>query len=85
MTKSADLFEKAQQIFFKIIELLETHQQEYSGPQWNSFLLKVVNNLAVSHYKLRRNDEALHLLKSLSTARGNFGQIIECNLQACTA
>jgi serine/threonine protein kinase len=76
-------FEAAQEIFLKMKDILESYEQDQAGSQWNSFLLKIVNNLAVCHYKLRQNDEALLLLKSLSTAGGNFGQIIDHNLQVC--
>jgi len=78
-----DQFEAAQQTFLKTGEVLEGFAQEHAGPQWNTCWLKIMNNLAACHYKLKRRDDALHLLKTLSTAEGNFGQIINSNLQAC--
>ena len=78
-------FEAAQQMFLKTREVLAGFEQEHSGPQWNTLLLKIINNLAACHYKLRRCDEAVHLFKTLSTADGNFGQIINHNLQVCAA
>jgi len=76
-------FEAAQQLFLKMEDILESFENEHSGPQWNSFLLKIMNNLAACHYKLKRNEEAVHLFKTLSTAGGNFGQIISRNLKVC--
>ena len=77
--------DSASQIFLKMQEVLEQFHREYSGRQRNTLLLKMTNNLAACYYKLRRNEEAIHLFKTLSTAQGNLGQIIERNLQACTA
>jgi tetratricopeptide (TPR) repeat protein len=80
-----DQIDSASQIFLKMQEVLKQFNRHYSGRQRNTLLLKVANNQAACHYKLRRNEEALHLFKTLSTAQGDFGQIIERNLQACTA
>ncbi len=77
-------FETAQQTFLKTKEILEYYEDGCAGRQWNSFLLKIINNLAACSYKGRQNTEAQHLYKSLSTAEGNFGQIIKHNLQVCT-
>ena len=76
-------FDMAQQTFLKVYEVLDRHQSGCPENQWNSFLLKVVNNLAACHYKRRQHDEAYHLYKSLSTAEGNFGQIINHNSRVC--
>lgn len=78
-------FEAAQQLFLKTQDIVELYEKHYSGPQWNAFLLKIMNNLAACHYKLRRTEEAIHLFKTLSTAGGKFGQIISHNLQVCAA
>jgi serine/threonine protein kinase len=75
----------AQQTFIKMKEELERYESECAGPQWNGYLLKVTNNLAACHYKRRQSTDALHLWKSLSTAPGEFGQIINRNLQVCQA
>ncbi len=77
--------DSAYQVLERIYEALEEFQQEYTGQQRNSLLLKVMNNLAACHYKLKRQEEAIHLFETLSTAPGNFGQIIDRNLQACAA
>ena len=79
-----DLFETAQRNFLKTKELLERYQHGCSEMQWNSYVLKIANNLAACLYKRKQNNEALHLYKSLSTAQGNFGQIINHNFQTCT-
>jgi tetratricopeptide (TPR) repeat protein len=78
-------FDSAYQVFGKIHEALDEFRQDYSGQQRNTFLLKIMNNLAACHYKLKRNEEAIHLFETLSTAPGNFGQIIDRNLQVCAA
>lgn len=75
--------EAAQEMFLNLKDLLEHYEPELAGRQWNAWWLKVLNNLAVCHYKLRQNEDAVHLLKSLSTAEGNFGQIIDHNLRIC--
>lgn len=77
-------YEAAQQIFLKAKDILERYEHVWAGQQWNTFFLKVINNLAACYYKRRQTDEALHLYKSLSTARGNLGQIINHNSQVCT-
>jgi serine/threonine protein kinase len=76
-------FDAAQQLFLKTQDILEHFETHHSGPQWNVSLLKIMNNLAACHYKLKRNEEAIHLFKTLSTAGGKFGQIISHNLQIC--
>lgn len=75
----------AYQGFAKLYEMVEHFRNECPGRQRNTVFLKVMNNLAACHYKLNRQEEAVHLLKSLSTAPGNFGQIINQNLRVCTA
>ena len=77
-------YEIAQQTFLKTKEVLERYEEVWGGQQWNTLFLKVVNNLAACYYKRRQNDEALHLYKSLSTAQGYLGQIINHNSQVCT-
>ena len=80
-----DQIDSASQIFLKMQEVLNQFSQEYSGRQRNTMLLKMANNLAACYYKLKRQSEAIHLFKTLSTAQGNYGQIIERNVQVCTA
>jgi len=79
-----ELFETAQRTFLKCKELLDQYPQGCGERERNTYLLKTTNNLAACFYKRSQNTEALHLLKSLSTASGNFGQIISRNTQICT-
>jgi hypothetical protein len=76
-------FETAQYTFLKVKNVLERYENGCAEHQWNSFLLKIINNLAACHYKRRQNNEAIYLYKSLSTAQGNFGQIISHNSRLC--
>lgn len=76
--------ETAQQTFLNTKNILERYESGCVERQWNAFLLKLVNNLAACQYKRRQNKEALHLYNSLSTAEGNFGQIIKHNSRVCT-
>ena len=76
-------FDSAHQVFQTIHDALEEFRNDYTGQQRNTLLLKIMNNLAACHYKLRRKEEAIHLFETLSTAPGKFGQIIDSNLQAC--
>jgi serine/threonine protein kinase len=78
-------FAEAHQTFLRIKTLLEDFKPESITPQWNTWWLKMINNLAACYAKLSRNEEAAHLFKTLSTAQGKFGQIINRNLQACAA
>ena len=78
-------YEAAQQTFLKTKEILARYEYGFDQQQWNTFLLKVVNNLAACYFKRDQHDEARHLYKSLSTASGNFGQIINHNSQVCAA
>lgn len=78
-----ELFESAQRTFLKCQDLLERYPQGCDEQEKNTYFLKIVNNLAACFHKRNQNTEALHLLKSLSTAQGNFGQIISHNIQAC--
>lgn len=80
-----ELFEAAQRNFLKTHEILELYRDGYSAAQRNSYLLKIANNVAACLYKRRQQAEALHLLKSLSTAQGKVGQIIHQNVQVCSA
>lgn len=77
-------YEVAQQIFLKTKEVLERYEDVWGGQHWNTLFLKVVNNLAACYYKRQQKDEAIHLYKSLSTAQGYLGQIINHNSQVCT-
>ena len=78
-------FDSAAHVFTNIYQGLEQFRQDYNGQKRNAQVLTIANNLAACHQKLKRNEEAVHLLKTLSTAPGNFGQIINHNLQACAA
>jgi len=80
-----ELFEAAQRNFLKTHEVLDLYQDGYSVQQRNAYLLKVTNNVAACLYQRNQKHEALHLLKTLSTAHGKFGQIISHNIQICAA
>lgn len=76
-------FETAQNTFIDTKEILEQYKIGCDEVLWNSFLLKTINNLGACYCKRSQNAEALDLYKSLSTAQGNFGQIISHNTQVC--